>query len=165
MDHAHYLDIFNNATSRINKVDFAEKQLEIKTGIWIDSVVLKIQKASWCNQNKTGPTFTDGVFFSVWLSDEQIKRNRLAYNIHALKMRELKGYSIKSRDFAEAFRLKFNEFEQQWPNVGTDFGPQTLMEGWEEVDLNHFEHVIIGLAYKFLKVQHIIDELLEDRVK
>jgi hypothetical protein len=34
-------------------------------------------------------------------------KNQANYNIHALKLRDLKGYSIKSLDFAFDFRNAF----------------------------------------------------------
>lgn len=163
MNHEHYLEIFNNAAGRVDKAKLANNHLELKVATWFNSVVLKIQKASWCNNSGMGPTFMDGIFFSIWISDELINQSKIAYNIHALKLRELKGYNIKSRDFAENFHAKFKEFERDWPNVNTDFGPQTLMEGWVDVDLNHFEHVIVGLCYQFIGMQFIIDEFLEER--
>lgn len=160
-----YLDIFQRAATRLDKADFAKNQLKLKVGIRHNSVVLKIQKATWCNSAGTNATFSDGIFFSVWISDELIIKNQLAYNIHALKLRELRGYSIKSREFAESFRTRFKGLEQDWPNVSISFGPLTLMEGRVEISLDHFEHVIAGLANTFLSIQFIIDDLLAKRVK
>ena len=75
------------------------------------------------------------------------------------------NYSIKSREFADAFRSKFKAFEKQWPNVSVNFGPLTHMEGWVGIDSNNFGEVIKDLAYKFLEIEHVIDELLEERKK
>ena len=72
------------------------------------------------------------------------------YNIHALKLRQLNGYSIASRKFAESFRVRFAEFEQQWPNVSLNYGPLTLMQGWIEPDPEKMREEITALANNFL---------------
>ncbi len=159
MDNLNYLDIFQKSVNQLDRKLFSQKQLDLKVGIWVNSVVLKIQKKSWIKEKP----FEKGIFFSVWINDRSIDNIRLNYNIHALKLREMANYSIKSREFAEVFRSKFKPFEKQWPNISVDFGPQTLMEGWVSIGINNLEGVIKELAYKFLAIDHIIDELLEER--
>ena len=107
--------------------------------------------------NPPAQAFEQSVFFSVWVHDETLKHDKMYYNIHALRMREIKGYHIKSRDFAEAFRKAFKPYENQWPNLSTDFGPQTLMQGWVEYDDTKPE-IITNLATNFAKIQLIIDD-------
>jgi hypothetical protein len=85
---------------------------------------------------------------------------KLFYNIHALKLRKLKGYSIASRDFATTFRKKFKPFEPQWPNVSLQFGPLTLMQGWVKADKNNMQSEIAGLANRFLEIACLVDETL-----
>jgi len=164
MEMKSYLEKFQNSVNRLDKVQFDQKQLNIKVGRWFNSIVLKIQKKSWLNPSSTKP-FEESVFFCVWINAKSTDENKLFYNIHALKLRQLKNYAIKSRDFATDFREKFKAFEQNWPNVSTNFGPLTLMEGWVETDLNSFENTIAELANKFLEIEFIIDELLEERKK
>jgi len=165
MDINYYLDKFQKSIDPADQNLFSQKQLDLKVGICRNSVVLKIQKASWTNNTLTTKPFEESIFFSVWLSDESIKDDKLYYNIHALKLRELTGYSIKSRDFAEAFREQFKSYQYNWPNVSTQFGPLTLMEGWVNMEAENIEVVIRELAYKFLEVQYIIDDLLNERKK
>ncbi len=162
MDTNYYLNKFQKSTDLLDKAAFSDKQLNLKVGVWRDSVVLKIQKKEWLDQNSANP-FGESVFFSVWVSDDTIAENKFYYNIHALKMRELTGYKIKSRDFAEAFRKKFKKYTEDWPNVKSEFGPLTLMEGWVDLDNDHLQHIIKDLATRFLNIQYIIDELLEER--
>ena len=50
------------------------------------------------------------IFFSVWIN-AGIKEHKLFYNIHALKLRQLKGYNITSRKFASDFREQFKSHE------------------------------------------------------
>jgi hypothetical protein len=165
MDTSHYLDIFQNAVNRLDKKPFVQKHLELKVGIWLNSVVLKIQKPSWLNDAPRAKPCEESVCFSAWMGDDSIRDSKLLYNIHALKLRKLNAYSIKSRDFAEGFRTRFKPFEKDWPNVSVQLGPLTLMEGFVKIDINHFEHEIIGLAARFLSIEFIIDELLAERRK
>ena len=125
------------------------------------SACLKIQKRAW--RNEDARPFEESVFFSVWVNDESLTTQKLNYNIHALKMREQKAYTIKSREFAEAFRSRFKPFEALWPNVSVSFGPLTLMEGWIPIDTKHFEKEIADMAYRFIDIHPIIDDLLRER--
>lgn len=83
------------------------------------------------------------------------------YNIHALKLRKLKGYSIQSRKFAELFREDFKDYTHKWKNVSTNHGPLTLMEGWLKLDLETFQDKVLKKAYNFLEIEHLIDTTLE----
>ncbi len=163
MDTQYYLRRFQQIAAKLDKQVFDEQQLEYKAGIWLNSVVLKFQKASWLNSLATAKPFSEGVFCSIWINDETLSQGCMHYNIHALKLRELTNYRIKSRDFAEAFRTRFKSFEKQWPNVSTNFGPLTLMEGRVEFDETHFGERINDLAHRFLAIAFIIDELLAER--
>jgi len=100
------------------------------------------------------------IFFSVWINDSTIREQKLFYNIHALKLRKLKGYVIESRKFAETFRGKFEKFEYKWENVSVNFGPLTLMEGWVAIDLENFKDQVMGLANNFLEIEGLVDEAL-----
>jgi hypothetical protein len=95
------------------------------------------------------------------MSEVAIKEKKVFYNIHALKLRKLKGYSIQSRKFAELFREGFKRFEHKWANVRTDRGPLTLMEGWVKLDLENFQQDVVGLANGFLELDQLIDDTLE----
>jgi hypothetical protein len=165
METQYYLDEFIRITGNLDQQLFRQHQLELKAGTWLQSVALKIQKRSWLNQSQKARAFEESIFFSVWISDRAIREGKLLYNIHALKLRELTAYSIQSREFAAAFRAKFKPFEKKWPNVSTNFGPLTLMEGWVCVDVKNFGKDLADLAYQFLEIQSIIDDLLTERKK
>jgi len=158
MQTEHYLTLFQKAVDGLDHTPFIQNGLEHKVGVWLDSVVLKIQKPSWRNSDAT--PFKNAIFFSVWVSDETLAQNKLYYNIHALKLRELKAYKLKSRDFAQNFRIQFKSLEDEWPNVSTKFGPLTLMEGWVTIDDDNLEGQIQNLAQKLLNIHFIIDDLL-----
>ena len=39
------------------------------------------------------------------------------------------------------------------------------VEGWIQVDMDNFDNEVTDLAFKFLEIQFIIDDLLEERKK
>jgi hypothetical protein len=61
--------------------------------------------------------------------------------------------------FARAFRSRFAC--SGWPNIKTDYGPQTLMQGWLPLHSRTFEEDVLDLIERFTSTQLIIDELLD----
>jgi hypothetical protein len=123
-------------------------------------VVLKLLKRQWSNDVAETMVSTSGIFFSIWIDREALRKGRLRYNLHALKLRQLEGYSLESRKFAAAFRRVFSPRLQAWPNVKTEFGPQTLFEGFISIPPAGMESAIWRLAEAFLPVGKVIDGLL-----
>jgi hypothetical protein len=162
MDNNFYLDQFSKAASRLDKKILQKKQIEVETGTWLQSVVVKFHKKHWANKPYEKPQTGAAIFFSAWISGKAEKENKIYYNIHALRLRQLKGYKIESRKFAAAFRKKFKSFESNWDNVSVDFGPLTLMEGWKNFNAEDLQNNITELARQFLEIDYIIDELLDD---
>jgi hypothetical protein len=134
-----------------------------KQGFYKGCSVLKLQKASWTNDPMDRVQNESGIFFSVWMNEASAKKSRANYNIHALKLRQLDGYSITSRDFANDFRNRFVSRRHTWPNVRVDYGPLTLMQGWIEVDPNSLEKDLLLLMERFERLSPLIDRLLESR--
>ncbi len=165
MDQAYYLNIFQNAAGKIDKKILSQKQIEFATGIVLESVFLKLYKLSWANPSDNPLTSPSRIFFSVWINDKAIAENKIFYNIHALKLRQLKGYTITSRAFAADFRKDFRKFEGNWPNVSVDYGPLTLMEGWIKLNEATIQNDVLKLAQQFLEIDYLIDELLEKNKK
>ena len=161
----YYLNKFRKISEKLESRLMSEYQMEINTGCRLDSVVLTIRKKNWYNSIVTDEKKSSSIFFSVWIEDKSLIRNQIYYNIHALKLRHLKGYNIESRNFAEAFRDKFRKYKDQWPNVSVSYGPQTLMQGSIEINTDSFEADIIALIIRFLEIEFIIEELLEEREK
>lgn len=137
--------------------------LVCKQGFYKACAVLKLQKASWTNDPMDRVQNESGIFFSIWIDEDAARRSLAKYNIHALKLRQLKGYSIASREFANDFRNGFAPARNTWPNVSVDYGPLTLMEGWIGVDSNKFEKDILVLMERFIHLSPLIDRLLESR--
>lgn len=161
MDTLYYLKAFQMAADQLDQKLLAERGLETAVVTFgEDCVVLKLYKRSWTNQFQDPLTAESRIFFSVWISDSAIKEQKLLYNIHALKLRKLKGYSIESRKFAAIFRADFKDFEHQWENVRVDYGPLTLMEGWLKIDQENLQDQILKLANHFFEIAHLIDGTL-----
>lgn len=161
MDTSFYLDKFQKASDKLDKRLLAKKQVESAVVLYRkDCVVLKLYKRSWTNPYQDPLTSESRIFFSVWISDSSIKEQKLLYDIHALKLRQLKGYSIQSRKFADIFRYNFKAFEHKWKNVSVDFGPLTLMEGWLKIDIENFHNDILELANNFLEIECLVDNTL-----
>ena len=123
--------------------------------------VLKLLKRRWSNDDPQVIGNETGVFFSVWL--ESPEATQLHFNIHALKLRQLRGYALESRKFADAFRAAFEPLRRSWPEHSIDFGPQTLMQGVITWDMQDGEREILGLADNFAQASELIDELLSAR--
>lgn len=160
MDIAFYLEEFQKAADQLDQKLLHEKEIQAAVGVVLDSVFLKLYKKSWASPLQDPLTAESRIFFSIWINDAAIEEQKMLYNIHALKLRHLKGYSLESRKFADAFRNDFKVFEPQWPNVSVKFGPLTLMEGWVKVDLIDFQDEILALADNFLAITHLVDDTL-----
>ncbi|MEO8770742.1 MAG: hypothetical protein ABI402_11670 [Ferruginibacter sp.] len=161
MDYNFFLTKFHNSADRLDKKILHKNKLEVSVGIYVDSVFLKLFKKSWMNNGEEEASTKTKLFFSIWINDKTMQEKKIFYNIHALKLRQLKGYSITSRDFADRFRNKFKNMEQHWENVSVNFGPLTLMEGWVPLNIENMENTIVNLAKNFLMIDHLVDETLK----
>ena len=160
MDTSFYLSLFQQVVDKLDKRLLNQKQLLAETGVWLDSVVLRLYKQHWANNPGEKPQTGPAIFFSIWIGIADIKEPKLFYNIHALKLRKLKGYALTSRKFADYFRDQFKSLEHNWPNVSVKFGPQTLMQGWKIVNLDSPVEDILTIANKFIEIDILIENLL-----
>ncbi len=183
MEIAPYLSEFEKAAEKVglDATLLAQKGLDVEVGLWLNSVVLRMHKKTWANKPFERPQSDTAIFFSIWVNVKDVKADRLFYNIHALKLRQLHGYRITSRDFAADFRAGFKPFARHWPNVSVDFGPLNLMEGWVALDAAAVADPVASalapaiaadviaaddaLATGFLEIAPLIDALLERRKK
>jgi len=163
MDTPFYLNKFQEIAGQLAVTTLDKTGMETWTGIWSDAVFIKFQKKAWTNTFPDTNSSGSSIFFSAWITDKAIKEGKIFYNIHALRLRKLNGYLITSREFATAFRERFKHFEQDWPNISTAFGPQTLMEGWEKMLPGNPGALLPGMVHRFLKINFIIDDLLAER--
>jgi hypothetical protein len=155
-----YLQKFHEAAGKLDKKLLAKKQVEAAVGIYRNAVFLKLYKKAWTNQFEDPLTAASRIFFSVWINDSIVQEQKIFYNIHAFKLRKLKGYAIESRKFAAMFRSNFRPFEYKWPNVSMQFGPLTLMQGWIKFDTENFVTDVLNLAANFLETEYLIDNTL-----
>jgi hypothetical protein len=155
-----YIDNFQKIVDQLDSKLLSEKSIEVSVGIYLDSAFIKLYKKSWTSNPQEPLTAESRIFFSIWVNDSTIKKQKIMYNIHALKLRKLKSYSIESRKFADTFRKDFKDYEDQWPNVSLNHGPLTLMEGWLKLDVENFLEDVLKLANNFLQIEHLIDETL-----
>jgi len=156
---------FEAAAAQIAKARWFGNAWLCKTGLWPDAIaptamVLKLLKPHWSDDSKAAIVSASGIFFSIWVDEPSAASGRLRYNLHALKLRGLKGYKLESRKFATAFRASFESARRDWPNVRTDFGPQTLFEGFVESSNGAWTTQIVELAGAFHPLGDVIDELL-----
>jgi hypothetical protein len=158
-----YQDDFREVKRLFERQRRDEPALGCDEGFYRGCAVLTLQKRSWRNDGMRRVPDEPGIFFSVWVDAQNAKQNRANYNTHALKLRQLKGYHITSRDFAKDFRAAFRRSSESWPNLSIDYGPQTLMQGWIAIDMESFARDALALLQQFEKLSPIIDELLAQR--
>lgn len=153
---------FTHAKERIEKASWFDEGWFCKTGIWPDGgckgAFFKLQKRHWSNDGKGEIPNDAKIFFSVWTDEGDA--SLLKYNIHAFKLRGLRSYKLESRKFASAFRAAFSPNSQRWPNLRFDFGPQTLMEGFQETSINEYEDTIVNWSERFLPAAELVDRFL-----
>jgi len=160
MDQAFYLEHFQNAAAKIDREILVQQQLEVATQLYGDAVCLKLYKLRWASPAQDPLTAETRIFFSIWISNEAEREQKLLYNIHAFKLRKLKGYAIESRKFADIFRSSFKQYEHKWQNVSTEFGPLTLMQGWVKLNKEEIEDDIMKLSNNFFEIEHLIDSAI-----
>ncbi len=155
------MEQFQEAADQLDKRLLYKKQIEVAVVLYeMNTIVLKLYKKSWASPFQDPLTAASKIFFSVWISDSAIREQKLLYNIHALKLRQLKNYSIQSRKFAGIFRNSFKAFAHTWENVNVQVGPLTLMEGWLKTNPENLQRNIVKLANGFLEIEHLVDNTL-----
>lgn len=159
-----FLEVFNRVIEK-NHAVLEENRINSFAGWWYDSWVLKLQKKGWSSTALHESPIHSGIFFSIWLTEQDLQKSVFNYNIHALKLRELEGYKIKSREFANDFRSAFAPDQSSWKNVSVSYGPLTLMQGYMPLDMKNFEKDVDNLVKKFIPLCPVIDQLLEVRKK
>ncbi|WP_435523559.1 hypothetical protein [Chryseobacterium indoltheticum] len=160
MNLENYLYKFENAVNAFDKKEPEKNGLQIQTGIWLNSVVIRLQKKHWANNPDEKPHSGSAIFMGIWIDQEAFSKKMLKYNIHALKLRKLNGYALQSRAFADSFREKFKKFKLKWKNLSVQFGPQTLMEGWIPLNDERIQEDILDLINNFIEISPLIDETL-----
>jgi hypothetical protein len=155
-----YLRTFRKVALQLDKEKLKQMQLEAAVVEVLGCAVLKLYKKAWASPGEDPLSASSRIFFSIWADDLMIEENKLLYNIHAFKLRQLDGYKIESNKFATVFRAGFKRYEKQWPNVSVQFGPLTLMQGGLNIVPGNFQDEVLKLAYQFLQIAPLIDNAL-----
>ena len=162
----HYGQLFQEIKARYDKQPTRDPELICAQGFHLNCDVLKLRKRTWTNDDPTKINNPNGgIFFSIWITDEGAISHRAEFNIHAYYLPKLTNYRIGAKDFCQQFRIAFNKLHSDWPNVSTDFGSMTLMQGWFHIHEKTFTRDVLALMKQFEPVASIIDDLLKQRVK
>lgn len=160
-----YLKSFRKAQRQITTDARFDDAWVCKTGLWPEAAatqaaVFKLHKRHWSPDLEEVIGNKTGIFFSVWVDEVVIAKGGLHYNLHALKLRQLPGYRLESRKFAAAFRDAAAPMLADWSEVETDFGPQTLFQGFVSCPQERVEMVTVELAWKFVLLAEVVDGLV-----
>ncbi len=165
MDNNFYQKRFEGALGILRAAPCSDVDLRFFAGPVLGAIAFKVYKDAWASDQRAPVTSRGRIFFSVWVTEGSAEEGKLLYNIHALKLREFKGYTIASRGFADEFRRRFMAYRKEWPNVSVAFGPLTLMEGWVPLDEGRLEMDIVGLVRKFEGIVPVVDAVLAGYAK
>lgn len=130
-----------------------------------EAAALKLFRPHWRQEETDGKS--TGVFFSVWVDEDCLKKRMLHYNLHALRLRlrRLSGHVLESRKFAETFRASFGPRSSSWPHVKMAFGPQTLFQGHLKCRPERLDDAAFALARKFHALAALVDAQLARAAK
>ena len=79
-----------------------------------------------------------------------------------MSVRKLKSYRLTGNVFSDRFREAFDKVRAGWPNVSTDYGCCTLMQGWYDINPKSVASDAVKLMNQFdNQVAPIIDGLLK----
>jgi len=120
-----------------------------------------IAKQHWTNRFNLERESTIGIFFAIWVSPTLIDKEQFAYNIHSKALAKLPGYKAKPRKFADEFRQGVEKKVSRWPGIRLDYGPSTLLQGYDSCHLDVFGDKIADRIADFVSIHEEIDELLE----
>jgi len=160
------LKTFALVKARYERQPGREAGMICRAGPHMGCAVMKLQKARWTNDDLSKMGNQTGIFFSIWVGEAGAAKGRAAYNIHAMSVRLLRGYRLTGNEFCDRFREEFERGKRSWPNVTTDFGCCTLMQGWFEITRKSLARDTLALMKRFDKnVAPIIDGLMMQRLK
>ncbi len=152
--------ILKQQEKKLAKKLLNEHQLVCKQLEFGDTAPLYIAKSHWSNRFDPSREKTIGIFFAIWVTPELMKQKKYAYNIHAKQLRDLQGYKLVSRKFAEQFREAVSERVADWPGIRLDYGPTTLLGGNDTCDLDNFGKKIEKRVAGLVSISDDIDDLL-----
>lgn len=136
--------------------------LDIKTGEALGAAILKVLKPTWTTDKPSEILNTNGLFFSVWV-DATCEADGIArYNLHAKKLRAIKGEKFAAREFVRSFRAQCGDDLKSWPNWSYPKGPITLFEGHFKLNEATLRAETSALIDRFTVLAPLLDKLLQD---
>jgi hypothetical protein len=157
-----YLDVFNAVkVDRAYGLDWQHK-LSIKTGEGLGAALLKVMRPSWTTDAPEELLNTNGLFFSIWVDATCEAKAVARYNLHAKKLRMIKGETFAAREFVRAFRAQCGDDLKGWPNWSYPKGPITLFEGEFPLDMATLATKSSELITRFVTLTPMLDKLLDE---
>jgi hypothetical protein len=154
-----YLDIFTTlAAARAEGL--GAQGLVVKAGEGMGAAILKVLKPAWTTDAPEQFLNTNGLFFSIWVDAACVAQKRARYNVHAKKLRTIKGEAFAAREFARAFRTEASGALQAWPSTVYPKGPITLFEGHIHLDQRTLEAEAGRLVDRFVELVPLIERQL-----
>jgi hypothetical protein len=157
-----YLDIFSGLAAEREAEFRATHGLTIKVGHALDAAILKLLKPTWTTDGPEELLNTNGVFFGVWVDEMCVAEGRVRYNVHAKKLRFLKGDGFPAREFARAFRAEAGPLLKAWPRLTFPKGPVTLFEGDVPLNLATLKAETSALIDRFAGLAPLVDRMLAE---
>lgn len=139
----------------------SKHQLICRQLVYGNVAPLYIAKSHWTNRFDPDRETTIGIFFAIWVTPETLKEQKFSYNIHAKKLRDMPGYKLVSRKFADQFREAVRVRVADWPGIRLDYGPTTLLGGNDSCTLDDFADKIQERVAGLVDIAGAIDELLD----
>lgn len=152
-----YLDVFAALAAEREAEFLSLHGLTVKTGHALDAAILKLLKPAWTTDPAGALLNSNGVFFGVWVDEACIATGRFRYNVHAKKLRYLKGDTFPAREFARSFRSDASKALEDWPALRYPKGPVTLFEGDVPLDLSTLKAETSALMDRFARLAPLID--------
>jgi hypothetical protein len=161
MTQQNYLNVFNALKSE-RAAEFQQTHgLSIKTGEGLGAVILKLLKPSWTTDGPGEILNSNGLFFGVWVDAACESKGIARYNLHAKKLREIKGEAFAAREFVRSFRAQCGEEMKAWPNCTFPKGPITLFEGHVPLKAETLKAETSALMDRFAALTPMLDQLLK----
>jgi hypothetical protein len=157
-----YLDIFNAVkTDRADEFR-VQHGLIIKTGEGLGAAILKLLKPSWTTDGPDEILNTNGLFFGIWVDADCETSGIARYNLHAKKLRFIKGQTFAARDFARRVRARGRDELATWPNLTYPKGPITLFQGHVPLDFETLQAETSMLMARFAAFVPSLENVLAE---
>ena len=155
-----HLAIFNSLKSERAAAFQKQHGLMIKTGEGLGAAILKLLKPEWTTDGPGEILNSNGLFFGIWVDADCEAKGIARYNLHAKKLRFIKGEAFAAREFARAFRIEANEAMKAWPSVSYPKGPITLFEGNVPLNAATLRDEASALMDRFAALAPMLDRMM-----